>query len=71
MLHVDSQGTDARGFGWLSEDDFSNHFAADVDPTRAKVLYAVQQALAKSKELAAGEMGKLTEGLNLPPGMGF
>jgi pimeloyl-ACP methyl ester carboxylesterase len=40
--------TDARGFGWLSEDDFVNHFAADVDPTRARVLYAVQQALASS-----------------------
>jgi pimeloyl-ACP methyl ester carboxylesterase len=40
--------TDARGFGWLSEDDFVNHFAADVDPTQAKVLYAVQQALASS-----------------------
>jgi len=22
--------TDSRGFGWLSEDDFVNHFAADV-----------------------------------------
>src|SRR5690242_7617927 len=40
--------TDARGFGWLSEDDFVNHFAADVDPTRARVLYAVQQPLATS-----------------------
>ena len=40
--------TDARGFGWLSEDDFVNHFAADVEPTRARVLYAVQQALAPS-----------------------
>jgi len=40
--------TDARGFGWLSEDDFVNHFAADVDPIQAKVLYAVQQALASS-----------------------
>src|SRR5256885_6619228 len=40
--------TDARGFGWLSEDDFVNHFAADVDPTQAKVLYAAQQALASS-----------------------
>jgi pimeloyl-ACP methyl ester carboxylesterase len=40
--------TDARGFGWLSEDDFVNHFAADVDPTRARVMYAVQQALASS-----------------------
>src|SRR5213592_3112187 len=40
--------TDARGFGWLSEDDFVNHFAADVDPKHARVLYAVQQALASS-----------------------
>ena len=40
--------TDARGFAWLSEDDFVNHFAADVDPTKARVLYAVQQALATS-----------------------
>jgi pimeloyl-ACP methyl ester carboxylesterase len=40
--------TDARGFAWLSEDDFVNHFAADVDPTQARVLYAVQQPLAAS-----------------------
>jgi pimeloyl-ACP methyl ester carboxylesterase len=40
--------TDARGFGWLSEDDFVNHFAGDVEPGRARVLYAVQQALASS-----------------------
>jgi pimeloyl-ACP methyl ester carboxylesterase len=40
--------TDSRGFGWLSEDDFVNHFAADVEPERARVLYAVQQALASS-----------------------
>ena len=40
--------TDARGFAWLSEDDFVKHFAADVDPTQAKVLYAVQQPLASS-----------------------
>src|SRR3989441_82278 len=40
--------TDSRGFGWLSEDDFVNHFAADVDPIQAKVLYAAQQALASS-----------------------
>ena len=37
--------TDSRGFGWLSEDDFVNHFAADVDPVKAKVMYAVQQPL--------------------------
>ena len=40
--------TDKQGFGWLSEDDFVDHFAADVDPTKAKVMYAVQQALAGS-----------------------
>jgi pimeloyl-ACP methyl ester carboxylesterase len=40
--------TDERGFGWLSEDDFVTHFAADVDPIRARVMYAVQQPLASS-----------------------
>jgi pimeloyl-ACP methyl ester carboxylesterase len=40
--------TDARGFAWVSEDDFVNHFAADVDPVRARVMYAVQQPLATS-----------------------
>jgi pimeloyl-ACP methyl ester carboxylesterase len=40
--------TDARGFGWLSEDDFVNHFAGDLEPTQARVLYAVQQPLASS-----------------------
>jgi pimeloyl-ACP methyl ester carboxylesterase len=37
--------TDGEGFAWLSEDDFVNHFAADVDPARARVLHAVQQPL--------------------------
>jgi pimeloyl-ACP methyl ester carboxylesterase len=40
--------TDKQGFGWLSENDFVNHFAADVDPARAKVMYAVQQPIAES-----------------------
>jgi len=40
--------TDARGFGWLSEEDFVEHFAADVDSTRAHVMYAVQQPIASS-----------------------
>jgi len=40
--------TDEQGFVWLSEDDFVDHFAADVDPVRAKVMYAVQQPLAAS-----------------------
>jgi pimeloyl-ACP methyl ester carboxylesterase len=40
--------TDTRGFNWLSEDDFVQHFAGDVDPVQAKVMYAVQQPLAAS-----------------------
>ena len=40
--------TDKLGFGWLSHDDFVHHFAADVDPVRANVMYAVQQGLAGS-----------------------
>ena len=40
--------TDQQGFTWLSEDDFVNHFAADVDPVQAKAMHAVQQALAAS-----------------------
>src|SRR5438309_2338852 len=39
---------DKQGFAWLPEDDFVNHFAADVDPVKARVMYAVQQALAAS-----------------------
>jgi pimeloyl-ACP methyl ester carboxylesterase len=39
---------DARGFGWLLEDDFVNHFAADIDPTRARKMSAVQQPLSLS-----------------------
>lgn len=41
----------------------------DVAMLQDLVLTAVQQALARSKELAAGEMGKLTQGLGLPPGL--
>jgi pimeloyl-ACP methyl ester carboxylesterase len=40
--------TDKQGFGWLSEDDFVRHFAGDVDPVEARVLYAVQQPIAMS-----------------------
>jgi pimeloyl-ACP methyl ester carboxylesterase len=42
------QFIDNRGFVWLTEDDFVNHFAGDVDRVKAKVLYAVQQPLAAS-----------------------
>jgi pimeloyl-ACP methyl ester carboxylesterase len=40
--------TDSHGFGWLPEEDFVKHFAADVEPVRAKVMHAVQQPLAGS-----------------------
>jgi pimeloyl-ACP methyl ester carboxylesterase len=39
---------DDQGLVWLTEDDFVNHFAGDVDPVEAKVLYAVQQPLVGS-----------------------
>ena len=45
LAHLD---IDQQGFAWLPEDDFVNHFAADVDPTWARVMYAVQQPLALS-----------------------
>jgi pimeloyl-ACP methyl ester carboxylesterase len=36
---------DDEGFAWLPEDDFVGHFAADVDPVKAKAMFAVQQPL--------------------------
>jgi pimeloyl-ACP methyl ester carboxylesterase len=42
LAHLD---VDSLGFAWLPEDDFVNHFAADVDPAQARVMYAVQQPL--------------------------
>lgn len=42
IAHLDN---DELGFAWLPEDDFVNHFAADVDPTKARVMHAVQQPL--------------------------
>jgi pimeloyl-ACP methyl ester carboxylesterase len=42
LAHID---VDKQGFAWLPEDDFLHHFAADVDPVKAKVMYAVQQPL--------------------------
>jgi len=40
--------TDKQGFGWLPEDDFVSHFAADVELVRARVMHAVQQPLTSS-----------------------
>ena len=42
------QFVDEQGFAWLTQDDFVNHFAGDLDPVKAKVLYAAQQPLAAS-----------------------
>ena len=43
LAHLD---IDKQGFAWLPEDDFVEHFAAGVNPGRARVLHAVQQPLA-------------------------
>jgi pimeloyl-ACP methyl ester carboxylesterase len=39
---------DSENFAWIPEDDFLGHFAADIDPVKAKVMYAVQQPLTMS-----------------------
>jgi pimeloyl-ACP methyl ester carboxylesterase len=47
---------DEQGFGWLPQDDFVAHFAGDVDPVRANVMYAVQQPISLSTfEAVMGE----------------
>lgn len=43
----------------------------DVEMLEDLVLSGVKQAIEKGKETAAEEMGKLTAGMPLPPGMGF
>jgi pimeloyl-ACP methyl ester carboxylesterase len=40
LEHID---VDKQGFAWIPEDDFIHQFAGDVDPVKAKVMYAVQQ----------------------------
>jgi pimeloyl-ACP methyl ester carboxylesterase len=45
LAHLD---IDAAGSAWLPEEDFVKHFAADVDPVKARVMYAVQQPVASS-----------------------
>jgi pimeloyl-ACP methyl ester carboxylesterase len=42
LAHLD---VDQQGFAWLPEDDFVGHFAADVDPVKARIMFAVQQPL--------------------------
>jgi pimeloyl-ACP methyl ester carboxylesterase len=43
LAHLD---IDQQGYAWLPEADFVGHFAADVEPGKARVMYAVQQPLA-------------------------
>jgi pimeloyl-ACP methyl ester carboxylesterase len=44
LAHLD---VDQESFAWLPEDDFVNHFAADVE-VKARVMFAVQQPLHSS-----------------------
>jgi hypothetical protein len=60
LAHLD---VDQHGFAWLPEDDFVNHFAADVDPVKAKVMFAVQQPLHSS---ALGEVMGVPAWKSLP-----
>jgi pimeloyl-ACP methyl ester carboxylesterase len=39
---------DEQRFAWIPEEDFVVHFASGVDPVKARVMYAVQQALSMS-----------------------
>ncbi|MEI8343256.1 MAG: YbaB/EbfC family nucleoid-associated protein [Verrucomicrobiota bacterium] len=43
----------------------------DVEMLEDLVLSGIKQAISKGREMAQAEMGKLTAGLGLPPGMGF
>jgi pimeloyl-ACP methyl ester carboxylesterase len=45
IAHLD---IDKQGYAWIPEDDFVSHFAGDVDPVKAKVMFAAQQPLAVS-----------------------
>jgi pimeloyl-ACP methyl ester carboxylesterase len=38
----------ANGYFWLNEESFLRDFAGDIDPTRARALYAVQGLVAES-----------------------
>jgi pimeloyl-ACP methyl ester carboxylesterase len=48
---------DALGFAWLPQADFVNHFASNVDPEEANVMYAVQQPV---------HIGTLCYGMGVP-----
>ena len=44
---------------------------SDVEFLEELVLTGVKQAIQEGKTLAASELGKVTGGMGLPPGMGF
>jgi pimeloyl-ACP methyl ester carboxylesterase len=54
---------DPQGFAWLPEADFVGHFAADVDPVKAREMFAVQQPLSAS---ALGEVMGVPAWKSLP-----
>jgi nucleoid-associated protein EbfC len=43
----------------------------DVEFLEDLVLTGVKQAIEKGRDMAQAEMGKLTGGMGLPPGLGF
>ena len=43
----------------------------DVEMLEDLVLTGVRKAIEEGKQLAQSEMGKLTSGMGLPPGLGF
>jgi pimeloyl-ACP methyl ester carboxylesterase len=60
LAHLD---IDKQGFAWLPKDDFASHFAADVNPVKARVMCAVQQPLAGA---ALGEVMGVPAWKSLP-----
>jgi pimeloyl-ACP methyl ester carboxylesterase len=60
LTHLD---IDQQSFAWIPEDDFVNHFSADVDPVKARVMFAVQQPLPWS---ALGEVMGVPAWKSLP-----
>ena len=52
-------------WGILATGGIAHSFTEDL------VLTGVQKAIAEAKALAESEMGKVTAGLGLPPGLGF
>jgi pimeloyl-ACP methyl ester carboxylesterase len=60
LAHLD---IDQQRFAWIPEDDFVNHFSADVDPVKARVMFAVQQPLPWS---ALGEVMGVPAWKSLP-----